>query len=200
MALGISGGVILVMLSRFLVMTTLLMITWLFGIFVWMVKISVWGFGGVMSVWRVFGLKMVVLWMMVGWSLSLFASLVCWNVFQSVWHYSSLLFTYIIVILPLSTCYKLIENSRPHVYMEGEIYEELKCLGLKREAIHPAYVFLLRENTWTIWLSNWRPIVLSKSLDGTRQIWIKLIRIVLLVCDEDRFSSKLISVISCFLC
>ncbi|PWA60678.1 hypothetical protein CTI12_AA379460 [Artemisia annua] len=38
---------------------------------------------------------------------------------------------------------KVIENSRPHVYTEKEIYEELQCLGLDREAIQPAYVFLL---------------------------------------------------------
>lgn len=47
------------------------------------------------------------------------------------------------MILSLSDCYKVIENSRPHVHTEGEIYQELKCLGLEREAIHPIYVFLL---------------------------------------------------------
>nr|GEZ03458.1 hypothetical protein [Tanacetum cinerariifolium] len=38
---------------------------------------------------------------------------------------------------------KVIENSRPHVYTEGGIYEELKCLGLERGDLHLAYLFLL---------------------------------------------------------
>ena len=42
---------------------------------------------------------------------------------------------YIILILSLSTCYKVIENSRPHVYTEKEIYKEQECLGLAKEAI-----------------------------------------------------------------
>ncbi|GKB57233.1 Myb/SANT-like domain-containing protein [Tanacetum coccineum] len=36
---------------------------------------------------------------------------------------------------------KVIENSRPHVYTKGQIYEELKCLGLEREDIHTAYAY-----------------------------------------------------------
>nr|GEV39569.1 putative nuclease HARBI1 [Tanacetum cinerariifolium] len=38
---------------------------------------------------------------------------------------------------------KVIENSRPHVYTEGQIYEELRCLGLERKDIHTAYAYLL---------------------------------------------------------
>ncbi|GJS76820.1 hypothetical protein Tco_0726701 [Tanacetum coccineum] len=37
----------------------------------------------------------------------------------------------------------VIENSRPHVYTEGQIYEELKYLGLERKDIHTAYAYLL---------------------------------------------------------
>ncbi|GJR41377.1 hypothetical protein Tco_1217061 [Tanacetum coccineum] len=38
---------------------------------------------------------------------------------------------------------KVIENSRPHLYTEGEIYQKLKCLGLERGDLHLAYAFLL---------------------------------------------------------
>nr|GFA19848.1 hypothetical protein [Tanacetum cinerariifolium] len=38
---------------------------------------------------------------------------------------------------------KVIENSRPHVYTEGEIYEELKCLGLEDRDLQLAYAFFL---------------------------------------------------------
>ena len=34
-------------------------------------------------------------------------------------------------------------NSRPHVYSEGEIYNELELLGLEEEDIPPAYLFLV---------------------------------------------------------
>ena len=54
-----------------------------------------------------------------------------------------------ILILSFSTCYKVIENSRPHVYTEKEIYEELQCLGLPKEAIQPTYVFLLEHPVQT---------------------------------------------------
>ncbi|GJR16877.1 putative nuclease HARBI1 [Tanacetum coccineum] len=38
---------------------------------------------------------------------------------------------------------KVIENSHPHVYTEGKIYEELTCLVLERKDIHTAYAYLL---------------------------------------------------------
>lgn len=34
-------------------------------------------------------------------------------------------------------------NSRPHVYSEGEIYNELELLGLEQEDIPHAYLFLV---------------------------------------------------------
>ncbi|GKD72103.1 Myb/SANT-like domain-containing protein, partial [Tanacetum coccineum] len=38
---------------------------------------------------------------------------------------------------------KVMENSRPHVYSEGEIYNELELLGLEQEDVPPAYLFLV---------------------------------------------------------
>ncbi|GJR45075.1 Myb/SANT-like domain-containing protein [Tanacetum coccineum] len=38
---------------------------------------------------------------------------------------------------------KVLENSRPHGYTEGQIYEELTCMGLERKDIHTAYAYLL---------------------------------------------------------
>ncbi|GJT63011.1 hypothetical protein Tco_1006544 [Tanacetum coccineum] len=37
----------------------------------------------------------------------------------------------------------VLENSCPHVYTEGQIYEELTCMGLELKDIHTAYVYLL---------------------------------------------------------
>ncbi|PWA48523.1 myb/SANT-like domain-containing protein [Artemisia annua] len=44
---------------------------------------------------------------------------------------------------------KVIESSRPHVYTEKEIYEELQCMGLSKEDIQPAYAFLLEHPVQT---------------------------------------------------
>ncbi|PWA44630.1 myb/SANT-like domain-containing protein [Artemisia annua] len=38
---------------------------------------------------------------------------------------------------------KVMANSRPHVYSEGEIYNELELLGLEQDDIPPAYLFLV---------------------------------------------------------
>ncbi|PWA60742.1 hypothetical protein CTI12_AA222750 [Artemisia annua] len=43
----------------------------------------------------------------------------------------------------------VIESSRPHVYTEKEIYEELQCMGLSKEDIQPAYAFLLEHPVQT---------------------------------------------------
>ncbi|GJV62049.1 hypothetical protein Tco_1468149 [Tanacetum coccineum] len=38
---------------------------------------------------------------------------------------------------------KVMESSRPHVYSEAEIYQELQLMGVKREDISHAYLFLV---------------------------------------------------------
>ncbi|PWA70371.1 myb/SANT-like domain-containing protein [Artemisia annua] len=38
---------------------------------------------------------------------------------------------------------KVMEHSRPHVYSEGEIYKELHLMGMKRDDIPMAYLFLV---------------------------------------------------------
>ncbi|GJR71449.1 Myb/SANT-like domain-containing protein [Tanacetum coccineum] len=48
----------------------------------------------------------------------------------------------------------VIENSRPYVYTKGEIYEELKCMGLEREDIHTAHAYLLENPVKTHGLSG----------------------------------------------
>ncbi|GKD87390.1 hypothetical protein Tco_1358544, partial [Tanacetum coccineum] len=38
---------------------------------------------------------------------------------------------------------QVMESSRPHVYSEAEIYQELQLMGVKREDISDAYLFLV---------------------------------------------------------